>query len=404
MAAGIEKVIDAGLCTGCGLCASGLAGVPARMELSARGYLRPVFERPLGAAGDARLSQACPAVALDLAPDPAARQHTHWGPLVGVRTGWSTDAEVRYRGSSGGGISGLLIHLLETGQADFVAQVGVADDDPLRNDRKISRTRAEVLAAAGSRYAPAAPLAGVDELFGTGERFVFVGKPCDAAAFRQYLRQHPQRQPQVVAVVSFMCAGVPSLTGTHEVLQALGTHAAEVVRFQYRGNGWPGFATAVTADGRTLSMDYNRSWGQILGRHLQLRCKLCPDGTGEFADIVCADAWHGRDGYPDFEERDGRSLVLTRTAIGEALVTRAQAAGALATEPLDIAQIAGMQPYQLTRKQVVLGRWLGAWLRTGVWPRFRGLGLGAALKAGGLMPALRNAWGTFKRTARHGNG
>src|SRR3712207_7050821 len=38
------------------------------------------------------------------------------------------------------------------------------------------------------------------------------------------------------------------------------------------------------------------------------RCKICPDGTGEFADIVCADAWYGKDGYPDFAEREGRSL------------------------------------------------------------------------------------------------
>ncbi len=374
------------------------------MRLSAAGYLRPVFDAPLSAADDARISTVCPAITLQLQPDPTARVHTHWGPVVQSRAGWAQDEEVRFRGSSGGAISALLIHLLECGQADFVAHVGVSAADPLRNERRTSRTREQVLDAAGSRYAPAAPLADVQELFATGERFAFVGKPCDVAALRQYLRQQPARQSQVVAVLSFMCAGVPSQHGTHEVLQALGTTAKDVVRFHYRGNGWPGFATAETRDGQSLRMDYNRSWGQILGRHLQLRCKLCPDGTGEFADVVCADAWHGRDGYPDFAERDGRSLVLSRTRVGERLVCAATASGALVTEALDVAEIAGMQPYQLTRKQVVVGRWLAAWLRTGVRPQFSGLGLWPAMRAGGLVPALRNAWGTFRRLRPQGNG
>lgn len=51
-------------------------------------------------------------------------------------------------------------------------------------------------------------------------------------------------------------------------------------------------------------MSYNESWGNILGKYLQKRCKICPDGIGEFADIVCADAWHGdKSGYPNFEEK-----------------------------------------------------------------------------------------------------
>jgi coenzyme F420 hydrogenase subunit beta len=45
------------------------------------------------------------------------------------------------------------------------------------------------------------------------------------------------------------------------------------------------------------------AWGEELSNHLQFRCKICPGGTGEFADVVCAGAWYGKDGYPDFTER-----------------------------------------------------------------------------------------------------
>jgi coenzyme F420 hydrogenase subunit beta len=78
-------------------------------------------------------------------------------------------------------------------------------------------------------------------------------------------------------------------------------------------------ATATAHDGRTAEMTYERSWGHHLSREVQFRCKICPDAVGGVADIACADAWYGGEtGYPTFEEQSGRSLVVTRTAVGEA--------------------------------------------------------------------------------------
>lgn len=393
----IQNTVRQGLCVGCGLCASEVGEGKVVMRLAANGFLRPQVLGELSSEAEQRFLQVCPGRSLQLKPAPGVQVDSAWGPVVTPRTGWSTDPEVRYKGSSGGGISAMLIHLLEQGRIDFAAHIAADPSNPLGNRLQLSRSKAEVLQAAGSRYAPAAPLEGVERLFQGGKRFAFVGKPCDVAAMRAYVHANPQHAPQLVMLISFMCAGVPSIKGTHEVLGALGTSAEQVVRFQYRGEGWPGYATAMTADGSKLQMDYNTSWGQILGKHLQLRCKLCPDGTGEFADVVCADAWYGKDGYPDFAERDGRSMVLTRTPAGEALVKEAVAAGALQVQPLDLQDLPAIQPYQLTRKQVVLGRLLGFAVMRGVWPRFRNLRLWSNTRHGGWVPALRNAWGTARR-------
>jgi coenzyme F420 hydrogenase subunit beta len=393
----IQNTVRQGLCVGCGLCASELGEGKVVMQLAANGFLRPVVSGRLSDQAQQRFLKVCPGRTLQLQPAQGVSVHPVWGPIVQPRTGWSTDAEVRYKGSSGGGISAMLIHMLDQGRIDFAAHIAADPNDPLRNRLQLSRTKSDVLQAAGSRYAPAAPLEGIERLFEGGKRFAFVGKPCDVAAMRAYVQANPQRASQLVMLISFMCAGVPSLKGTYEVLGALGTTADKVVRFQYRGDGWPGYATALTADGAKLQMDYNTSWGQILGKHLQLRCKLCPDGTGEFADVVCADAWYGKDGYPDFAEREGRSMVLSRTPAGEALVNEAVAAGAMQVQPLDIHDLPVIQPYQLTRKQVVLGRVLGFALMRGTWPRFSNLRLWANTQAGGWVPALRNAWGTARR-------
>ncbi len=324
--------------------------------------------------------------------------HTIWGPLVKVRTGFAKNVEVRRQGSSGGVISALAIYLLESGKVDFVAQTAVSQSDPLVNVLQKSRTREDVIHAAGSRYAPSSPLENIRDLLQSGETFAFIGKPCDVAGLRAFINQNPEYKSQVKVMISFMCAGIPGIHGTHEVLAHMGADKALLKSFRYRGDGWPGKARAVQSDGKSYEMDYNSSWGDILGKYLQFRCKICPDGTGEFADIVCADAWYGKDGYPDFTERDGRSLLLTRSALGEALVNEALLANAIKVEDLDVNEIAKMQPYQVSRKQVVLGRVLAAGLANNKLVNYKKMGLIKASLSINPITWLRHAWGTYKRT------
>jgi len=392
----IEDVAGGGLCTGCGLCASEFGPQQVTMHMSPNGYLRPLVHQPLARGQQAAFERLCPGLLQEL-PPPQAPVHPLWGAVQSCQTGWSTDAEVRYKGSSGGALSALLLHLLDSGQVAFVAHVAAAGADPFGNVLHISRNRADVLAGAGSRYGPSAPLAGLEQLFAMEGRFAFVGKPCDVAGLRHHLALHPERRQRVAAVLSFMCAGVPSERATHALVRQLGTAPEQVVRFQYRGDGWPGQATAWTQDGRQLSMDYATSWGTILNRQLQFRCKVCPDGIGEFADVVGADAWYGVDGYPDFEERAGRSLILARTPAGQALLDSAVGAGAVAAEPCALDDIERMQPYQAARKQQMVAR-LAAWgVRRGWLPRYRGFRLWQVARAVSLKQQLRTFAGTLKR-------
>lgn len=366
------------------------------MRLSPAGYLRPHAVASISEEESARIQPICPGVTLQHEFS-QGDSDSIWGPLRSTRTGYSLRTDIRREGSSGGVLSALALHLLETNQVDFVAQIAVSETDPLANVMQRSRSREDVLRAAGSRYGPSAPLARLDEMLQSGERFALIGKPCDVAAVRQLAATDDRIKKQVRHLLSFMCAGVPSIKGTHELLHELGVCETELKSFRYRGNGWPGMARAVSEDGRVAEMDYAKSWGTILNRHLQFRCKICPDGTGEFADVVCADAWYGKDGYPDFEEREGRSLLLTRTENGERLLQDAVKAGAIVVSDIDIGEIARMQPYQLNRKQVVLGRVLATRLRRGWAPRYRRLNLLKATLTASAMIWLKSAIGTFRR-------
>ena len=211
-------------------------------------------------------------------------------------------------------------------------------------------------------------------------------------------RTDPRIDQKIPVMISFFCAGVPSRRGTEKILEAMQVDEKDVVDFRYRGDGWPGFATARKADGSESRMSYADSWGNILSKHVQFRCKICPDGSGGLADIVCGDAWESdAQGYPAFAERDGQSLILSRTARGEGLVKQALAAGAISCEGLDVSRIALMQPSQAFRKKMILARLAAMAVALRSVPNYKNLNMLKAALTGGVIQNLKIFLGLLRR-------
>ena len=349
-----------------------------QMKLRSPGYLRPAQTEALTPTEDRQIASICPGLGQSVEAEGRV-DDVLWGPYVSMHTGYATQTSLRHTASSGGGLSAVLVHLLESGQVDAVIQTGAASDVAIANVAVVSETRDGVLAAAGSRYAPSSPLAGLEPHLNSTRRFAFVGKPCDVAALRALALEDARVDARIPVMLSFFCAGIPSQTGGEAVLTALGTDLAHTAAFRYRGNGWPGQATATLRDGTTRSMSYHDSWGKILSHHVQHRCKVCADGTGTAADLVCADARvSDAKGYPLFEERDGVSLIVARNPKGAHLLEQATVAGHLVTEDFDVTRLVSIQPGQVGRRRALLARLAGLWLLGRPVPRYRGLHLRAA--------------------------
>jgi coenzyme F420 hydrogenase subunit beta len=392
----LARVERGNLCAGCGGCAL-VAPDAVQMEMRDPGYLRPVQTGALTPEQDSQIARICPGLGQTVQAD-GRTDDVLWGPYVSMHTGYAARTPLRHTASSGGGLSAVLVHLLESGQVDGVIQTGAAPDVAVANVAVLSETADGVLAAAGSRYAPSSPLAGLEPHLNSDRRFAFVGKPCDVAALRALALDDPRVDARIPVMLSFFCAGIPSQTGAEAVLKALGTDPGQTAAFRYRGNGWPGQATATLHDGSTRSMSYNDSWGMILSRHVQHRCKICADGTGTAADLVCADAWVCNErGYPVFEEQDGISLIVARNAKGADLLVQAKAAGHLVTEGFDVEQLALIQPGQLGRRRALLARLAGLWLLGKPIPRYRGLHLRAAGAQNSFRRNLKNFLGMVRR-------
>lgn len=392
----LARVLRGNLCAGCGGCALVAPG-KVHMEMTPPGYLRPRQLTDLTAQENTQIEQICPGLGQTVEAQ-GRKDDILWGPYERMEMGHAIDADLRFAASSGGGLSAILVYLLESNTVDAVIQTAADDQVPVANTTVISTTRTEVLVAAGSRYAPSAPLADLSEALDSDKRFAFVGKPCDVAALRALEAVDPRVRARIPVMLSFFCAGVPSQTGAEKVLEKLGTTLSETSAFRYRGQGWPGRATATLKDGGSLSMTYHDSWGGVLSAHTQLRCKLCADGTGKAADIVCADAWESDEsGYPIFEEKGGTSLIVARTFAGVDVLEAAKAAGRLETENFDVSTLRAIQPGQLSRRQALVARLAGLRFMARPIPRYKGLHLFAAARTGRVPFLLKNFIGIFRR-------
>lgn len=399
----LDEIVQGGLCMGCGLCRGVAGGERIGLVMTPEGRLRPVAREALDADTDARINAVCPGVNV-AGPEPAdaaadAGTDPVWGPADGVVIAHAADPELRYKAASGGILTALGQHLVDTGEVDFVLHVGAAREAPMRSEARVSFDRASLLAGAGSRYGPAAPLRDLHELLDGGRPFALIGKPCDITAVRNLARRDRRAAELVRYCLALVCGGLSDLTKSQGVLDDAGMRESRLRLFRYRGHGNPGPLRAETTDGRAQEVSYNTMWGNEAGWALQPRCRICPDAIGEVADVAAADCWPG--GGPSGEDA-GFNAVLVRTARGRALFDAAVARGDIVVErDSSLHEMDDFQPHQVRKKNAAWARHAGmraAGMATPVTPRLR---LEALARAQPLSFLLREARGA-RRRARSG--
>lgn len=207
-----------------------------------------------------------------------------------------------------------------------------------------------MLRGAQSRYGPSSPLVSLHRLLDEGKRFALIAKPCDISAVRALERVDPRVERLIPYMLTMFCGGVHSVHIAKAVMRHHGIDELDVTLYRYRGEGWPGPLRVQTRDKAVFDLPYPGAWRMgKFGYELQFRCKICPDGVGEVADISVPDGWVLRDGRPVYAEAPGTSVAIVRTPAGEELLHAAVDAEYLEVAPVSVAEIEQMHSSHLRK-------------------------------------------------------
>jgi len=333
-----EEVLDAGLCTACGMC------------LDLCPYLQEMGEH-VAMISDCRGDQGrcyavCPRTETDLdvlrdAFHPAWRSSAAdyaLGPHQAVWMSRARDEAVRRRAQYGGTVTALSVFGLETGALDAALMTAWSGDpeEPYLTRPWLARTAEDVLAAAGSKYTACPTLKILDDtLRREAKKLLVVARPCQVLALRKRMRiEDPEFVGEHIALtLSLFCMWSMSYrefrTWAGPLLEAEPIRRIDIP---------PGLMVAETDRGNVeLSHDEARE-------RARETCRLCYDFTGELADLsVGSTEW----------KQDWNTLIV-RTDAARRFVEAAREAGAIELEPFPEERVDLLRRAAVGKKKRVL--------------------------------------------------
>lgn len=397
----VADIRDWRLCVGCGACVSACQSDSITLTNRPELGIRPVVDQST-CQSCGRCLQVCPGYSIEYPDgkldDGIGELNEAWGTILEVWEGFACAPEIRFRASSGGVITAISQYCIEQEQCSGALHIQADPKIPWNNTPVYSCTKEELLHGTGSRYAPAAVCQAFHMIQKADRPSVFVGKPCDVAALRKYEMLEEGFGLKVHCALSLFCAGTPSKKGSDSVLEALEVDSDQVKSIRYRGHGWPGSFTARLNSGEERTMSYRQAWDTYLTPSVQWGCRLCPDHTGQFADISCGDPWYRT--FP--EDEPGRSLILVRTQKGSEILKKASEKGYIQLERATPQSLFGSQVWLYRNRKELFGRLLALKLMRMPCPQFYGFQLYKNYIDLPFRRKLRSVVGTLKRIITRG--
>ena len=180
----------------------------------------------------------------------------------------------------------------------------------------IISTREERDRCRGSKYFQSKPMTlykdTINYLKNNKKELMFVGMGCQSEGFRKLAELSGVRER--TTIIDIICTGVPSPQLWKEYVSKKGK--VEYLTFKDKRNGWNAPTAFVLADGIEKPID---DFVKLFYSHNALRpscyeCKFAKINRN--VDITIGDFWHIENSMPDFNSKDGNSLIICHTERG----------------------------------------------------------------------------------------
>ena len=357
----IEQIARNDLCTGCGTCVAMCPKEAIEMRIDERKgiYVPKMNEERCNNCG--LCFRVCPGHSVDfkgLNLDIFGKEPEDVliGNYQGCYLGHATDDNLRYNAASGGVVTALLLFALEKGIIDGALVTKMNEENPLEPQPFIARTKEEIISAYKSKYCPVPANIALREILKEEGRFAVVGLPCHIHGVRKAESANKKLKEKIVLHVGIFCSHSDTFWQTEFLLNKLGLKEEDVAKIDYRGEGWPGMMSVLLKNGKKVSVPFSEATSlHWLWLHALLRCALCCDLTAELADVSCGDPW-----LPEVVvgEKMGKSIVIPRTKMGEALCMEAAQNKYVEIEKIDSGKVKQSGDMMQTKKKDIKVRFL----------------------------------------------
>lgn len=311
----VSLLVKNDLCSGCGFCSALCPYEAINLIMDDRGFLTPyVFDKCTKCS---LCLGICPQYLLKKSPINICCAHEYHS-LNHVIFGRSNNISLRFKASSGGLVTSLLLYAFNEGLIDAAVVTVMDPQNPLLAKAIVATSKEQLLDAMGSKYTQVDMADALRRLRTFNGRYAFVGLPCHIKALQKSLRLFPSLDSKILFTIGLFCGGLPSIFATKYILKNFGIDLKLVKKISYRGWGWPGYMKIETVSGKNIYIPYLRYsrlgyWPSFYRKI----CVLCSDPFAEYADISVGDPWDLS------KDKVGESLAIVRSQRGLELLQEA---------------------------------------------------------------------------------
>ncbi len=251
---------------------------------------------------------------------------------------YAADEKIRNGAASGGSVTALCCHLLESGEVDGILAVRAIVRDGLPfPEFFIATTREELLSARGSKYSAVYFVrSGLPLIREFDGRLAVVLLPCDAKSLVGARRRDTDLDAKIKIVISLVCGHNSEPELTQLVVDKLRGDHGPLTSYVWREGHWRGQLRATFADGATVTRPFATfSDYQNLYCFAQRKCHHCSDHFGNFSDLSAGDVWSPRMKAEPIKH----TALIVRSDAGSRLVRSAIDRGVLVAKREPVGEI-----------------------------------------------------------------
>lgn len=311
----ITPIVEQHLCHSCGSCFAACGHDCIEYKNTTGGYYFPVID--YNKCTECTLCyQVCPGDHfLDTLKEKTV-EDPFVGNVISIKVGKATNKQLYQNSQSGGVTTAILKYLLETKQIEAAIVTTMDMNSDSYTKAKLVNTVDELIKAQKSKYIPTTINELMPEVLKIDGPIAMVGLSCHFHGLENLMKINKKLKKKKIIRIGLICDKVQTnrvvdfFTNKHEI--------KSIKEFTFRDK------TTTNYPGEITYKDCNNTSNIIDKKHRMImkdfftpvRCLLCFDKMNIYSDIVVGDP-HGLEGI---DRKNGESLVLTRTELGESIL------------------------------------------------------------------------------------